>query len=363
MPVAGPPHPAPHGLSLEVAPSAAIELFWALAVDGGGSPLAAAPAVTELHARLPGLAPRVAALWPGELARLEFSAGASLPELVLLADAAGAATGEDPVGLVVRLEEAASAGMPSPALRSESAADAAVLRARLDALRSDGRQRAAWLAVVGDAAAALAESWSRSLRVLRRAARARSSQLPWTDPAAAVAGWASSAYGNVLAELLARAAADGRTVLVSPTAWSPRGLLLDGPEHLLLAIPALVGPGESRARTEAWSGRLKALADPTRLAMLDWLASTPRTVTQLADDFGLAQPTVSRHVAVLRRAGLVADTRSGAGSELSTDAAGVQELLDALAGALGTRAEPRAAGEHPGLMGAASGPVLRGGAS
>lgn len=53
-----------------------------------------------------------------------------------------------------------------------------------------------------------------------------------------------------------------------------------------------------------------ALADPTRRAMLTRLAQGPATVTQLAEPFSLALPTVSRHLKVLETAGLITREKS-----------------------------------------------------
>lgn len=52
-----------------------------------------------------------------------------------------------------------------------------------------------------------------------------------------------------------------------------------------------------------------ALADPTRRAILARLASGEATVTELVAPFGLSQPTISKHLKVLERAGLVARGR------------------------------------------------------
>src|SRR5260221_10559403 len=48
-----------------------------------------------------------------------------------------------------------------------------------------------------------------------------------------------------------------------------------------------------------------ALADPTRRAMLARLASGEADVSELMKPFGLSQPTISKHLNVLERAGLV----------------------------------------------------------
>lgn len=48
-----------------------------------------------------------------------------------------------------------------------------------------------------------------------------------------------------------------------------------------------------------------ALAEPNRRAALDLLRMRPRTVGEVADALGVAQPTASKHLKVLREAGLV----------------------------------------------------------
>lgn len=48
-----------------------------------------------------------------------------------------------------------------------------------------------------------------------------------------------------------------------------------------------------------------ALADPTRRAILARLALGEADVSELMKPFGLSQPTISKHLTVLERAGLV----------------------------------------------------------
>jgi DNA-binding transcriptional ArsR family regulator len=52
-----------------------------------------------------------------------------------------------------------------------------------------------------------------------------------------------------------------------------------------------------------------ALADPTRRAILERLASGEASVTELVAPFELSQPTISKHLKVLERAGLVSRGR------------------------------------------------------
>jgi DNA-binding transcriptional ArsR family regulator len=49
----------------------------------------------------------------------------------------------------------------------------------------------------------------------------------------------------------------------------------------------------------------QALSDPTRRAILARLAAGEATVSELVEPFSLTQPTISKHLKVLERAGLI----------------------------------------------------------
>src|ERR1700722_2273638 len=53
----------------------------------------------------------------------------------------------------------------------------------------------------------------------------------------------------------------------------------------------------------------RALADPTRRAILTRLADGEATVAELAEPFDMSQPAVSRHLKVLQDAGLISRSR------------------------------------------------------
>jgi ArsR family transcriptional regulator, arsenate/arsenite/antimonite-responsive transcriptional repressor len=61
----------------------------------------------------------------------------------------------------------------------------------------------------------------------------------------------------------------------------------------------------------ALEGLFRALADGTRLRILGLLLSGEVCVCNLHESLGEAQPKISRHLAYLRRAGLVATRREG----------------------------------------------------
>jgi DNA-binding transcriptional ArsR family regulator len=61
--------------------------------------------------------------------------------------------------------------------------------------------------------------------------------------------------------------------------------------------------------SDALSAVFGALADPTRRAILARLASGEADVSELMKPFALSQPTISKHLKVLERAGLIARGR------------------------------------------------------
>ena len=75
---------------------------------------------------------------------------------------------------------------------------------------------------------------------------------------------------------------------------------------------------------EAWSARLKVLADATRVRLLALLEREELTVAELSAITRLAQPRVSTHLARLKEAGLVRDRRSGVSAYYRFD----EEALD-----------------------------------
>ncbi|CAN5582005.1 metalloregulator ArsR/SmtB family transcription factor [soil metagenome] len=73
----------------------------------------------------------------------------------------------------------------------------------------------------------------------------------------------------------------------------------------------------------------KTLADPTRRALYERIArGGAQTVHALTDRSGVSQPAVSKHLGVLKRAGLVADERSGRETRYSATPDGLAPLID-----------------------------------
>jgi len=87
---------------------------------------------------------------------------------------------------------------------------------------------------------------------------------------------------------------------------------------------------------EAWSSRLKVLADPTRVRLLALLENEELTVAELSAITRLAQPRVSTHLARLKDAGLVRDRRAGVSAYYRFDHAALDPAQRALWQALST---------------------------
>jgi DNA-binding transcriptional ArsR family regulator len=62
-------------------------------------------------------------------------------------------------------------------------------------------------------------------------------------------------------------------------------------------------------RADSLSATFAALADPTRRAILARLVTGDADVSELMKPFSLSQPTISKHLKVLERAGLIARGR------------------------------------------------------
>ena len=63
--------------------------------------------------------------------------------------------------------------------------------------------------------------------------------------------------------------------------------------------------------TQLQADMCSAFTDPTRILILYLLHEAPHNVTELASQMNIPQPTVSRHLKVLRDHGLVQTARNG----------------------------------------------------
>jgi DNA-binding transcriptional ArsR family regulator len=73
----------------------------------------------------------------------------------------------------------------------------------------------------------------------------------------------------------------------------------------------------------------KALADPTRRAVFERLCRDgEQTVRALTDQSGVSQPAVSKHLGILKLAGLVRDRHEGRQTHYSAQLGALAPLID-----------------------------------
>lgn len=85
--------------------------------------------------------------------------------------------------------------------------------------------------------------------------------------------------------------------------------------------------------------RLRVLADTTRLRILDRLRGGEATVLEIAAEVGTSQPNVSRHLAVLLRAGIVGRRQEGRHVHYRLLDAFVDRICEAICGSLHAHVE------------------------
>lgn len=72
----------------------------------------------------------------------------------------------------------------------------------------------------------------------------------------------------------------------------------------------------------------RAIADPTRRRILGLLRAHQRTVGEIAENFSMSRPAVSKHLRLLRSAGLVISRRQGTSSRCSLNARPLRAVND-----------------------------------
>jgi len=68
---------------------------------------------------------------------------------------------------------------------------------------------------------------------------------------------------------------------------------------------------EERIRSEARAGILKAIAHPSRIFIVEKIKDKPYCVCELADMIGIDQSTTSKHLSLLKNAGIIEAKKEG----------------------------------------------------
>jgi len=101
---------------------------------------------------------------------------------------------------------------------------------------------------------------------------------------------------------------------------------------------------QSREALEQIAARFRALSEPTRLAIVQELKSSERTVGELVEAVGLSQANVSKQLSVLRAAGFLRRTQRGTSAVYSISDPLVMELCKLMCDGMNKQAKERAGG-------------------
>jgi ArsR family transcriptional regulator len=82
-----------------------------------------------------------------------------------------------------------------------------------------------------------------------------------------------------------------------------------------------------KRRSEGRANILKALAHPSRILIVEKLAEKPYCVCELTAMIGADTSTVSKHLSILRNAGLISDSKKGTSVYYSLEAPCLLRLL------------------------------------
>ena len=309
--------------SVTAAPSLATDLSWLLSVAGRPSMQERYPKLAEMFNGREDLADRVKNFWDDGSDEFCFT------EMQALAHHAGALRETRPDALWQAIESAVVTVPIDLEMPSEGAAERAVYRNRFRRLKESSELVQSYLELLREVWDPVDDMWRQALPVIEEAGRHVVAQYEAGRSLETLIPPGCDILRDNLPTIVSSVEA-GKPLVFVPCLFFGSSMYLEFPDLVVIGTGVGHGDAVARAHTEAVARRLKAVADPTRLALLHSLASAPSSVGELAMLFRLTQPTVSTHVKVLRQSGLVRSERRGARMRLSADPAAVESLLDDL---------------------------------
>jgi len=312
--------------SVTVSPSFALDLSWVLHAARKDYLCEHHPVLGTLYEEHPDVAAKVRGFWSDELI--------CFTDFEAMAHRAGVLTATDPGAVLAGIARAADDLPNWMAMPSEGGVDEAGYNRRLATLRDDRQRRRRYLALVEEVASLVAGPWTtEGLPAAEATASIVSGRLAqgaqWLDLVPVGCETLQAHKEEIVAEV-----ASGASALIAICVYFGTALYLNFEGSIIVGTGIEREDLAARARTEDLARRLKVLADPTRLAIVDYLVGSPRTVGDITKAFHLAQPTVSNHVKALREAGLVVAERKGGKLMMCADRQAVTDLVDRLAGVL-----------------------------
>jgi len=84
---------------------------------------------------------------------------------------------------------------------------------------------------------------------------------------------------------------------------------------------------------------LKAISHPTRLQLLEILSGGEKCVCELVAEIGGGNPTISKHLSILRNAGIVSDRREGVKIYYKLEVPCILNFMDCITAVIRSKAE------------------------
>lgn len=251
-------------------------------------------------------------------------------EVIVLGKLSGTLFDPDLDRFLASLDATAKATGPRPSLLSEPLQEREHLRIRLARLRSDAGLRGQYIELLKDVWGAVKEEWDKTGRATVTAEAALwNRRLREGGTYLEMLGRARLWKGRPELDAMADAAATDGALVLSP-GWffgDIHVVELGGDVYVGRGVRLIVDDAEVRKVGAQVAASVKALADPTRVSILLWLARKTSSVTDIARHFNLSQPTISAHVQVLREARLIDETPSGRSAMLSASEEGLRRLF------------------------------------
>ena len=318
--------------SVTSAPSLACDLTWLLHVAARPSMQVRYPQLAEMFNGREDLADRVRTFW-GEDSEDVLTG----TELQVLAHVGGALRTTDPDNFFSAVERAVTLAPLELDMPSESPEDIEAIVVRIGRLKESPVLLREYLDLLEEVWTPVHGAWQQALPVIAESGDHMVAEYERGRSLSTLITPGCDIFRDRIA-LVETGVDAGRPLLFVPCLFFGSSMYLEFPDLYVIGIGVGQGDAAARSRTESVARRLKAVADPTRLAILHSLAAAPSTVGELAVLFRLAQPTVSMHVKVLRQNGLVRSERVGGRLRLTADPVAVESLLNDMRDAVLQRA-------------------------
>lgn len=238
-------------------------------------------------------------------------------EVEVLANIADAVASSEFTVFRDRCEEALRSRNLEVELMSESLEDAALILARLGKLRDSVELKLNYFELLGEVWSVVASWWEgKGVPAIDRAVSEMRSKLSNGSKWYEIMDTECSVFEGSIPGIVDRYE-NGKPVKLVACAFFGKGLYIEFPEFILIGFGIESAVEEAKTRVTSIVGPLRALADPTRLAIFEVLKTGPITIKDIAETFSLSQPTISVHIKRLREVGLLNATRVGNQLEIS----------------------------------------------